>query len=43
MSTEKHIWTNGYGQTGPKVFEGQVITEATALAWLKEHYDGAEK
>lgn len=27
-------WTNGYGHTGPDVYEGQVIDQAQADAWL---------
>lgn len=35
-------WTNGYGHTGPDVFEGQVINKAQAEAWLREDIAKAE-
>ena len=36
------VWTNGYGHTGADVFEGQVITEAQADAWLARDIGWAE-
>ena len=35
-------WTNGYGHTGPDVFEGQVIDQAQAVEWLRADIAEAE-
>ena len=35
-------WTCGWGHTGPDVFEGQVIDEAQAVAWLRADIAEAE-
>ena len=38
-----HVWTIGYGSTGPHVKPGMVITEAQAEALLKEDLNRFEK
>lgn len=30
------VWTNGFGHTGPDVYQGQVITKEQAIIWLQQ-------
>lgn len=40
---DPHVWTIGYGHTGPDVHEGDTCTHEEAENWLREDCHEAEK